>query len=256
MSNDAYLYQLLAQQDLTQDELDSLRSLRDKIEAQLSVLQGSPRFYYAGSFGKKTMIRASYDLDIVVYWPNDCGYSLKGIYTAVGDVLSKHWTHVTPKTVAWELRFQGGFHIDVVPGRAIDGTFRYANLYRRDKDSSLQTSIKVHIDTIRNSGRRDVIRLMKLWRTQHNVPLRKTLALELITIDGCSGLRVDGLERQMSAALAYVRDNILTARTVDPANSNNIVSDEMSLSEKYTIQAAADSSLKAQFWSQVLGVAQ
>ena len=252
MSNDAYLRSLLAQQNLTQDQLSSLRSLRDKIEGQLSVLQGSPRFYYAGSFGKKTMIREFFDLDIVVYWPHNCGYSLKGIFIAVGDILKKHWNSPNPKTVAWELRFQGGFHIDVVPGRALDATFRYANLYRRDKDSSLQTSIKVHLDTIRSSGRIDVIRLMKLWRTKRGVPLKKSLALELITIEGCKGLRTDDLEKQMGSALTYVRDNIMTVRIIDPANTNNIISDEIPASDRLQIRAAADSSLKAQYWSQVL----
>ena len=252
MTSNEYLYQLLAQQDLAQDQLDTLRTLRQQIEGQLSVLQGSPRFYYGGSFAKKTMIRDSFDLDIVIYWPHDCGYSLKDIYNAVGNVLKKHWKYVNSKTVSWELPFDGGFHLDVVPGRAIDGTFRYANLYRRDKDSSLQTSIKIHIDTVRDSGRRDVIRLMKLWRAKRGVPFKKSLPLELITIEGCSGVRTDDLEKQIISALTHVRDNILNARIVDPANSNNIVSDEIYSSDRQQIRTAADAALRAQYWTQVL----
>lgn len=252
MSNDNYLRQLLVQQDLTQEQMTSLRSLRETIEGQLSVLQGAPRFYYAGSFGKKTMIRESFDLDIVIYWPYDCGYTLKDIYNTVGNVLKKHWKYPNPKTVSWALQFQGGFHIDVVPGRAIDSTFRYANLYRRDKDSSLQTSIKVHIDTVRDSGRRDVIRLMKLWRAKRSVPFNKSFALELSTIDGCKGTRTDELEKQMISVLTYMRDKIRTARIVDPANANNVLSDEMSDTDKRAIQFDADVALKAQYWSQVL----
>lgn len=252
MSNHNYLSQLLAQQELNQSQLDSLRSLRQQIEEQLSVLQGLPRFYYGGSFGKKTMISTAFDLDIVVYWPHDCGYPLKDIYNAVGNTLKKHWKYINPKTVAWELPFQGGFHIDVVPGRAIDRTFRFANLYRRDRDSSLQTSIKIHIDTVRNSGRRDLIRLMKLWRNKRNVPFKKSLAIELITIEALKGHRTDDLETQMTSVFTYMRDNILTARIVDPANTNNIISDEMSISDRQQIRIAADAALKAQYWSHVL----
>lgn len=251
MSNEIYLSQLLVQQDLTQPQLTTLRTLRERIEKELSVLKGSPRFYYAGSFGKKTMIRESFDLDLVIYWPNNCGYSLKGIYDAVGDTLKKEWEYVNQKTVAWELPFQNGFHIDVVPGRAVDGTFKYANLYRSDRDSSLQTSIKVHIDTVRNSGRQDVIRLMKLWRLKKNVPFNKSLALELITIDGCKGTRVGELENPLISALVYVRDNITKVRLVDPANTNNILSDELSAWDKSQIQSAADAAVKAQYWSEV-----
>lgn len=198
------------------------------------------------------MIRDGFDLDIVIYWPHDCGYPLKDIFNAVGNVLKKHWNHVNPKTVSWELPFQGSFHIDIVPGRAMDGTFKYANLYRRDKDSSLQTSIKIHIDTVRDSGRRDLIRLMKLWRVKRGVPLKKSLALELISIEGCKGLQTDDLEKQMISALTYVRDHIMNARIIDPANSNNIVSDEISSSDRQQIRTAADSALRAQYWSHVL----
>ncbi len=251
MSNDQYLRGLLDQQELSSLELDALRRLREQIEGQLRVLQGSPRFYYAGSFGKKTMIRESYDLDIVMYWPSTCDYTLEGIYDAVGKVLRNNWNVVNPKTVSWELPFQNGFHIDVVPGRAIDGTYRYANLYRSDKHTSIQTSIKVHIDTVRNSGRRDVIRLIKLWRHRKRVPMKRSLALELITIDGCSGVSTSELEKQLSAALRYVRDKVMDVRLVDPANSNNVVSDEWNSGDRAAIRAAADAALKATYWSEV-----
>jgi len=252
MSNDAYLRGLLAQQDLTPEEWSALQRFRDTIEGQLrSGLNKIARVYYAGSFGKDTMIRELYDLDIVVYWANECGFTLQNIYNAVGDALKKNWKFVKSKTVAWELPFQGGFHVDVVPGRALDGTFTYANLFRTDTGTSLQTSIKVHIDTVKRSGRRDAIRLMKLWRKRKGVPFNKSLALELITIDGCSGLPVDNLEKQMLAAFRYMADNILTTRLVDPANTNNVISDEITSAEKLAIQSAAKAAIAAQYWSQV-----
>lgn len=252
MTNQEYLQSLLAAQDLSEPELTTLRDLRDQIETQLREgLQKVGRVYYAGSFGKKTMIREQYDLDIVLYWASDCGFTLQAIYDGVGKVLQEHWKFVNQKTVAWELPFQGGFHIDVVPGRAIDASFNYANLCRTDTGQSFQTSIKTHINTIRNSGRRDAIRLLKLWRKRKNVPLKKTLALELIAIDGCSGTPTSDLEKQLLAAFHYIRDNILTARLVDPANTNNVLSDEIPYSDKLLIQAAAKAAVDAQYWSNV-----
>jgi hypothetical protein len=252
MSNETYLRGLLAQQELTPQELAALRGLRDKIEGQLrNGLNKIERVYYAGSFGKDTMIRELYDLDIVVYWANDCGFTLQDIYNAAGDALRKNWKVVKSKTVAWELPFEGGFHLDVVPGRALNNTFKYANLYRTDTTTSLQTSIKVHIDTVRNSGRRDAIRLIKLWRKRKGVPFKKSLALELITIDGCSGLPTDNLENQLLAAFHYMADNILTARLVDPANTNNVISEDITYSDKLAIQTAAKAAIAAQYWSQV-----
>ena len=98
--------------------------------------------------------------------------------------MKKEFQRVDPKTVCWEIPFEGGLHIDVVPGRALDAAFREANLYRTDTGTTLKTSIKTHIDTVRGSGRRDAIRLMKLWRERRGVPFKKSFLLEMMTISG------------------------------------------------------------------------
>ena len=252
MTAQEYLQALLDLQALSDAELSALRKLRGDIEGQLRTgLLKVERVYYAGSFGKKTMIREQYDLDLVVYWASDCGFTLEAIYNGVGTVLRKHWKVVNPKTVAWELPFQGGFHIDVVPGRALDNAFNYANLYRSDTKGSLQTSIKVHIDKVRNSGRRDAIHLMKLWRKRKGVPLRKSLALELLTIDGCSGQQSGDLAKQIWATFEYLRDNILTVRLLDPANTNNIISDQISAPDKQAIKQAAQRAIASKTWEEI-----
>lgn len=151
-----------------------------------------------------------------MYWPHDCGYTLENMFTAVRDHLRKHWEYVNPKNVACRLPFQGGFHIDVVPGRALDNTFRYANLYRSEIGKPLQTSIKVHIDNVRKSGRRELIRLLKLWRVRHQVPVR-TFVLEQLAIAAASGTSLTDLEPQLTAALKHLRDRIDTAKLLDAA---------------------------------------
>ena len=243
MSNDEYLYNILGGQNLTNDEIANLRSLRETIQQQLSVLNGSPRFYYAGSYGKKTMIRTRYDLDIVIYWPSSVNYTLKDIYDAVGTTLKKHWTYVNPKMVSWEVPFQGGFHIDVVPGRALDAQYYEANLYRTDTQTSLKTSLKKHIDTVRGSGRTDAIRLMKLWRERKAVPFKKSFLLEMLTIEACKGIPANEIARQIVAALTYIRDNVKTRNVADPANSNNSLSDDLSDLSRQQIQTAAQTAL-------------
>jgi hypothetical protein len=251
MSADQYLRALLAQQDLSSSELSALQNMRDQIQRQLSTLAGSPRFYYAGSYGKKTIIRAGYDLDIVMYWPSTATYKIKDIYDAVGGVLKQHWPYVNSKTVSWELPFQGGFHIDIVPGRALDPQYREANLYRTDTGTTLKTSLKTHIEIVTNSGRRDAIRLMKLWRERRSVPFKKSFLLEMMTIEGCKGQRFDDLGAQVQAALIHIRDNILNCNVRDPANSNNSLSDDLSSAQRMAIRAAAHAAAQATSWATV-----
>jgi hypothetical protein len=114
----------------------------------------------------------------------------------------------------------------------------------------MQTSLKTHIDAVRGSGRTDVIRLMKLWKVRRTVPF-KTFILELMTVDGCKGLLTSDLEQQLLRALAYIRDRIQIARVEDPANSNNIISDDLSTADKQAIAAAARAAITANTWGDV-----
>lgn len=243
-----YFKNLLMDQNLTSAEVNGLQRYDEEIQAQLSVLEGSPRFYYAGSYGKKTMIRAHYDLDIVIYWPHTVTYSIKDIYDAVGEVLKNNWKSVNSKTVCWELPFQDGFHIDIVPGRALDANYFEANLYRTDTGTTLKTSLKDHIDTIQNSGRIPVIRLMKLWKEQCQIPFRKSFLLELMTIEGCKGRNYDDFPGQIIGALTYIRDNIINCNFKDPANSNNSLSDDVTQDARKKINAAAEKALRRNSW--------
>jgi hypothetical protein len=240
MTIQEYLESLLASQDLSTQQLEQLRSLRTRIEQELSLLSGSPRFYYAGSYGKGTMIKERFDLDIVIYWPEDCGFTIQGIFEAVGkQIKTKLWQNTHPKTVCWETNFEGGFHIDVVPGRALDKNYVEANLYRSDTGTSLKTSLKMHIDCVSKSGRRPAIRLMKLWRERQEVPFKKSFLLECITILACKGESIDNLGNQIFKTWQYIYDNIETLNIPDPANSNNSLSDDLTKIGRYMIKQSA-----------------
>lgn len=248
-----YLIDLLSSQDLTSAEIQALQNLRNQIQGQLSTLSGYPRFYYAGSYGKKTMIKARYDLDIVVYWPHTTSYAIKEIYDAVGNVLKKYWTSVNSKTVCWELPFKNGFHIDVVPGRALDDKYYEANLYRTDTKTTLKTSLKKHIKTVETSERIPAIRLMKLWRERRRVPFQKSFLLELMTIEACKGIKTDDYHKQVMSSLKYIQDNIINCQLRDPANTNNFLADDLKMDCRRKIKAAASVALMAESWDQIFG---
>ena len=247
MTTEDYLRSILRQQELSQHEYDLMSRLREEIERRLSPLDGSPRFYYAGSYGKQTIIRERYDLDIVVYWPTTTQYTIKDIYDGVGTQLKNAWPNVKSKTVAWEVPIYSNLHIDVVPGRALDTAYREANLYRTDTRTTLKTSIKTHIDTVRGSGRRDAIRLLKLWRERKKVPFKKSFLLEIMTIEGSKYKAA--LPDQAWSALIYIRDNIETVQIKDPANSNNSLSDDISLSDKKRIREIASTTIANESWT-------
>ena len=248
MTGHEYLAGVLDSQKMQDEDLITLRQLRKEIEGVLREEYGSyPRFYYAGSYGKKTMIRASFDLDIVIYFPPTETSTLKTIYSFVHQTLIDSDYKVHPKTVSLQLPYEGGFHIDVVPGRAQDNTYQYATLYKNGENSTMQTSIKIHIDSVRDS--RDIIKLMKLWRVCHSLEW-KTFALEQTVVRALKGQRKNDYERCLIKVFEFFQDNILTIRLVDPANSNNVI--EMSQQIRESVQQAAINAIAAKYWSEVV----
>ncbi len=251
MANENYLREILNDQSLTVNQIDNLRMQRDRIERQLrNGIRGTPKAYYGGSYAKNTMIRASYDLDIVLFWPSDSPFSLENLYRTAKGVLDSNWRTVVEKKVGLELPFEGDFHIDVIPGKFSSKDENYAYLYNNKTGGRFQTSIFVQVNYVKKSKREDVIRLMKLWKKRKDVPI-KTFILEICVIEGCKGYDRSILESQLLAAFEYIRDNIQNTRIVDPSNSNNIISDDLSIEQKNRIRRLADQAIKAQNWNQV-----
>lgn len=251
MTPHEYLDGVLRSQAMRQQDVNTLQQLRDKIEKDLRKSYGSaPRFYYAGSYGKDTMIQALFDLDIVIYFPSSESASLRDIFSSVHAQLTAHGYTVRPRTVALRLPYEGGFHVDVVPGKAQDTTFRYATLFKNEgSGSTLQTSIKVHIDAVRTTGIRECVKLMKLWRLRHGLPL-STFALELSVERALHGMRKDDHSACILAVLKFLRDNLPSARLVDPSNSNNII--DVPGPDRKAVADQARRSLAAANWQQVV----
>ncbi|HKW93420.1 MAG TPA: hypothetical protein VJX92_16110 [Methylomirabilota bacterium] len=250
MTPHEYLVSLLTGQVMPRSALDTLQRLRGEIEMVLRRHFGSaPRFYYGGSYGKDTMIREAYDLDIVLYFPHTEGRSLRDLFVATNSALVAARYTVHPKTVALRLPYQGGFHIDVVPGRAQDATFRYATLFKNmNPPSTLQTSLKVHIDAVRRTGIQDIVKLMKLWRLRRGLTW-STFALEIAVAQALQGRQKTDYAACLVTVFNFFVANVSSMRFVDPANTNNVV--DVSISERSAIRAAAAATLAAPNWGQV-----
>lgn len=251
MSAHDYLVSRLSAAEPSEAQLNTLRSVRDAIESALRRDFGSmPRFYYGGSFAKGTMNRASFDLDLVLYFPSDHRNSVSAIYESVRQSLTANRFYVIQKTVALRLPYEGGFHVDVVPGRAHDATFKYATLFRNERPpSTLQTSLKVHIDAVRKSGLAPVIRLLKLWRDRNALTL-PSFAIEILAARSIQSSTGSDLATATWTVLEHIRTEISRARLVDPANTNNVV--DLSATVRSAAASVATASLRARTWDMVL----
>jgi hypothetical protein len=206
----------------------------------------------SGSYAKHTAVNIKFDIDLCQPFKYDSFSTLEEMADDVynyfmseyeDDELVKYATR--KQRVSTGLTFYIDAHevkMDVVPGRELSeddyAKTNRLNLYVRPKSSTpatyTQTNIQGHINHIKGRDKeRNVIRLLKTWRCNKNKDI-KSFFIELITIrafENCSSVSAD-LWEQLKMTMEYIRDNVKTIRLVDPANSNNVVSDTMSAFEK------------------------
>jgi len=250
MTGHEYLVRVLENQNMKSKQIEHLRRLREKIETVLrNRYRSSPRIYYGGSYAKHTMIREAFDLDVIIYFPCTKRATLKEIYQSVHETLVSANYPVRPKTVALQLPYEDGFHIDVVPGRAIDETFYEAYLYKNGQDTWIKTSLKKQMDSIKDSGCREIIKLMKLWRIRHRLEW-STFALEQTVIRALNGENKNRYDQCLIKVFEFIYKKIDKVRLVDPANANNII--KVSPKTRSSLKKAAERSLNARDWGEII----
>lgn len=268
MTNDTYLSKLLAAQTLADDSADlkALQEHRAEVEILLrdTFEDSSPTIRYGGSKAKGTMIRESYDLDIVCYFRNDdtsAGETLEEIYNNVRKALETKYL-VEAKSSALRLKgleaaaYDHDFHIDVVPGRFTDDKKSDAFLYiSTGEKKRLKTNLDTHVKHVRDSGVVDAIRLMKLWKKRNGLMVRNFI-LELAVIKLLKEKKNNTLSTQLEHLWTEFRDNIQNLSVEDPANpSGNDLSDLIN-DVKPALAAAANSTLaliSSTGWASVFG---
>lgn len=254
MNVNEYLKAVVKSQTISSgsDEFNELIEKADEVKGILKKAYAGAAFTikYGGSKAKHTMIRESYDLDLVCYFERDetqAGETLAEIYESVKVTLAEHY-YVNPKTSS--LRLEEGnphvryTHVDVVPGQFIDETKTDTYLYQNGSDKQrLKTNTKVHVECIRDSGVTAAIKMLKLWREKWLRDVHvKTFVLELLAVKVLTDHQTESLENQLLRFWEYVRDQeCLTV--VDPANGNNDLSETLN-NIKSILEYSAESTLK------------
>ncbi|MCM0758111.1 hypothetical protein M7775_05915 [Sporomusa sphaeroides DSM 2875] len=141
--------------------------------------------------------------------------------------------------------------IDLVPGRVMQGYQNYHSLYKAKSDTWTQTNISEHIKIVKQSCRIDEIIALKIWRMLNGLSF-PSIYLELTVIEALKYQRTNQLSNNIWKVLQYLSSDFITARIIDPSNTNNIISEDLSRIEKETIRSASSVALKQSNWKNIL----
>ncbi|WP_374662266.1 nucleotidyltransferase domain-containing protein [Inhella sp.] len=200
----------------------------------------------SGSVAKGTANAGTNDMDLFIALSSGTPGNLRDIYESLHNLAAQRWS-ARRQNVSIGIQ-AGGYHFDLVPGRLQSGYQNWFSLWRNKAQTWTQTNIALQIQTVANSGRTEEIRILKLWRTLAGLDF-PSFILELAVLQALHGRRLGDLANNVSAALEWLRSNMRTAQLVDPANTNNVVTDDLSANDRTAIATAADAARAQPYFS-------
>lgn len=206
---------------------------------------------YSGSYAKGTAIRGRTDVDIFISLRSNTPNTLKEIFDGLHSWISQNgYPYARKQNVSVHV-VHNGIEVDLVPAVHLGGNtedhWLYVNKSNRERT---KTNVDTHISTVRSSGRINEIILTKIWRKNHNLDF-PSFYLELAVIEALKYKR-SGLSDHFLSVLDYLSNEFLSARFVDPANTANIISDDLTDAEKKAIASQAGQSRRQQTWSSIV----
>lgn len=205
---------------------------------------------FSGSFAKGTGVKGSTDVDLFISLDPETPQTLKEIYDGLYSYLEKNRYAPRRQNVSIGIK-HNNLSVDLTPGKKQAGNTNDHSIFRNKAQTWTQTNVKVHNDLIKNSGRTDEIKVIKIWRNVRQLEF-PSFFLELTVLNALSGENKNQLATNVWTVLGYLRDSFVNARVVDPANANNIVSDDLTSAEKQAVANAASDSRNKQYWSEIV----
>jgi len=212
----------------------------------------------SGSRAKGTAISIASDVDYLISLTSDCNANsggLKSIYDGLHNHLKGKYNPVKKQNVSFRIKI-GDLEVDITPARKQSGNTNDHWLYVSKVVTWKQTNIQKHINDISGCGRLNEIKLLKIWRELNSLDF-PSIYLEYLTISVLLGKSKDASKLAdnfifLLRELAKDTNNPLHSRIVDPANSNNILSELLTVTEKKTIISTAKISAGQQNWANIV----
>ena len=207
-------------------------------------------FKISGSVRKGTAVSNGTDVDLFISLSSTTNNSLREIYNSLFDYMQGKNFNVRKQNVSIGINHNSN-QIDLVPSKRQSQFGNDHSLYVSKKGTWTKTNIETHISTVAKSGRLEEIKLAKIWRNLNGLDF-PSFYLELVVIDSLYNCRKGDLANNFLRVLNFIASNIITAVYKDPANTNNCISDQITLLEKNKIAQQAKLSASKYYWSEIV----
>lgn len=218
------------------------KKLHQKFNDDLVV---TPKFH--GSIAKGTSIYGS-DIDIQLQFKKDFG-TLADVYNSVSDFIFDEFKDAKLEdvreqkhSIGMEFKIKEEIkRIDIVPTRQTENKNSDVCLFVNntgffEKPTYKKTNSLKQLESLSfNYREKRVVRLLKVWKTENNLKI-KSIHLEWLAKKAFQQKPLsNNIEKALLEVITYIANSIEYIRIIDPANSNNIISDTLTIHQKEVI---------------------
>ena len=201
----------------------------------------------SGAYAKNTAITLASHADVLVALKPVPGMEMKAVFWSLFEYLTDHDLRPRTRNVSVQLQSKG-LSVDVIPAcREGSGNV----LFNKKTGAAIVTDVAQHVHLVANSGRQQEICALKIWRERCELDF-PSLYLELTVLRALEGERFGQLADNVLVVLRYLSNRFEQAVVRDPANSDNVLSDTLSASDKKAVAKAARDALYDENWKKII----
>jgi hypothetical protein len=203
----------------------------------------------SGAYAKNTAITLSSHVDVLVALNPVPDMEMKKIFWNLFEHLTDQDLRPRTRNVSIQLESKG-LLVDVIPAYR-DAKSSGNVLFNKRSGAAVHTDVARHVHLIANSGRQQEICALKLWRERNTLDF-PSLYLELTVLQALEVERFGQLADNVLAVLRHLSNRFERTVVRDPANPDNILSDDLSADAKKTIAKAARNAIYDENWKKII----
>jgi hypothetical protein len=201
----------------------------------------------SGAYAQGTAVTLASNVDVLVTLNPVPGLGMKNVFWSLFEFLSDQELHPHTRNVTIQVQSKGLF-VDLIP--ACRGKSAAHLLFNKRTGSPVETDLAQHVHLISNSGRQQEICALKIWRERMALDF-PSLYLELTVFHALEHERFGQVADNVLTVLRYIAAKFEQVVVHDPANEENILSNDLKPAEKQVIAKAARSALYDENWKKI-----
>ena len=203
----------------------------------------------SGAYAQNTAVTLSSHVDLLVALNPVPNMEIKQVFWSLFEYLTDQRLKPHTRCVSVQVK-HNDMLVDLIPAYRDKNTAGNV-LFNKKSGHAVQTDVAQHIHLVANSGRQQEICALKIWRERHSLDF-PSLLLELTVLQALETERFGQLADNVIAVLRYLANRFGQVVVRDPANSANIVSNDLTGDAKTAIAKAARDALYDENWKKIV----